>query len=69
MVRAIIAMAHTLNMRVIAGGVETSEQLAQLTAMQCDEAFGFCLSRAVSPAEVEALLASRLRQIELVTPG
>jgi len=69
MVRAIIAMAHTLNMKVIAGGVETGEQLAQLTAMNCDEAYGFCLSRAVSPPEVEALLASRLRQIELVTPG
>ena len=68
MVRAIIAMAHTLNMKVIAGGVETAEQLAALTAMNCDEAFGFCLSRPVAAPEVEALLARRLRQIELVTP-
>ena len=57
MVRAIIAMAHTLNMRVIAGGVETGDQLAQLVAMGCDEAFGFCLSAAVSPGEVDTLLA------------
>lgn len=68
MVRAIIAMAHTLNMKVIAGGIETDEQLAQLTAMDCDEAFGFCLSRAVAAHEIDALLAGRLRQIELVTP-
>ena len=67
MVRAIISMAHTLDMRVIAGGVETGEQLTQLTAMGCDEAFGFCLSRAVAPEELEALLASRWRSVELVS--
>lgn len=67
MVRAIIAMAHTLNMRVIAGGVETGDQLAQLMTMGCDEAFGFCLSAAVSPGEVETLLANRGRSIELMT--
>lgn len=61
MVRAIIAMAHTLNMQVIAGGVETGDQLSQLTAMGCDEAFGFCLSAAVPPEEVETLLANRWR--------
>ncbi|HEX7986537.1 MAG TPA: EAL domain-containing protein, partial [Duganella sp.] len=59
MVRAIIAMAHTLDMRVLAGGVETGDQLARLMAMDCDEAFGFCLSAAMPPGEVEALLASR----------
>ncbi|HEV7814062.1 MAG TPA: EAL domain-containing protein [Janthinobacterium sp.] len=66
LVSAIIAMAHTLKMRVIAGGVETSHQLEQLTAMGCDEAFGFCLSRAVAPAEIEALVRSRLERIELL---
>nr|WP_315395111.1 EAL domain-containing protein [uncultured Duganella sp.] len=66
MVRAIIAMAHTLDMRVIAGGVETADQLAQLMAMGCDEAFGFCLSPAVPPDEVLALLAARQRAAELI---
>jgi diguanylate cyclase (GGDEF)-like protein len=66
MVRAIIAMAHTLNMQVIAGGVENSDQLAQLSAMGCDEAFGFCLSPAVQADEVETLLAQRGRHGELV---
>lgn len=67
MVRAIIAMAHTLNMRVIAGGVETGDQLARLMAMDCDEAFGFCLSPAVPPGEVETLLANRDRRTEMIT--
>ncbi|SEO18910.1 diguanylate cyclase (GGDEF) domain-containing protein [Duganella sp. CF517] len=67
MVRAIIAMAHTLDMRVIAGGVETGEQLARLMAMDCDEAFGFCLGPAVPPGEVDTLLANRERRIELIT--
>ena len=67
MVRAIIAMAHTLNMRVVAGGVETGDQLARLMAMDCDEAFGFCLSPAIPPCEVEALVANRDRRTEMIT--
>lgn len=66
-VRAIIEMAHGLNMRVIAAGVETEEQLAQLAAMGCDEAFGFCLSAPVSPAQVEALLAGSQQRAEALT--
>ncbi|WP_373988689.1 putative bifunctional diguanylate cyclase/phosphodiesterase [Duganella sp. BuS-21] len=63
MVRAIIEMAHSLGMRVIAAGVETGEQLVQLSAMGCDEVFGFCLSAPVSPQEVEALLAGRRQRL------
>ncbi|MET3132500.1 diguanylate cyclase (GGDEF)-like protein/PAS domain S-box-containing protein [Oxalobacteraceae bacterium GrIS 1.11] len=59
MVRAIVAMAHALKMRVIASGVETAEQLAQLAAMECDEAFGFYMSRAVAPADIDSLIKSR----------
>jgi diguanylate cyclase (GGDEF)-like protein len=67
MVRGIIEMGHGLNLRVIAAGVETEEQLAQLSAMDCDEAFGFCLSAAVAPEEVELLLAGRQQQLALLT--
>lgn len=65
MVRAIVAMAHTLSMEVLAGGVESAAQMAQLTAMGCDEAFGFCVSAAVAPAAVEALLSSQCRSAAL----
>jgi len=67
MVRAIIEMAHALNLQVTAAGVESEEQLAQLSAMDCDEAFGFFLSAAVAPEEVEALLAGRRQRVMEVT--
>ena len=58
MVRAIVAMAHTLGLRTVAGGVENGEQLELLAEMGCDEAFGYFLGRAMAPEGVEALLKS-----------
>jgi EAL domain-containing protein (putative c-di-GMP-specific phosphodiesterase class I) len=47
---AIIAMAHSLKLNVVAEGVETEEQLAFLRSQQCDEMQGYLFSPAV-PAE------------------
>ncbi|MBS1798227.1 MAG: EAL domain-containing protein [Acidobacteria bacterium] len=44
MVSAIIALAHALNMVVVAEGVETQTQLSQLRQLQCDEVQGFLLA-------------------------
>jgi len=47
---AIIAMAHSLKLNVVAEGVETEEQLAFLRSQQCDELQGYLFSPGV-PAE------------------
>ena len=54
MVQAIIDMAHSLNLSVIAEGVETRDQLDLLRRMSCDEIQGFFLSR---PQAAEVLTA------------
>jgi EAL domain-containing protein (putative c-di-GMP-specific phosphodiesterase class I) len=47
-VRAIISMAHGLNLKVVAEGVETRDQLDFLLRCDCDEAQGFYFAKAVS---------------------
>ena len=42
---AIVALAHSLNLRVVAEGVETSEQQHLLTFLQCDEMQGYYFAR------------------------
>lgn len=54
--RAIIAMAHSLNLSVLAEGVETEGQLARLREEGCDEVQGYLFSRPVCAAEFETLL-------------
>jgi diguanylate cyclase (GGDEF)-like protein/PAS domain S-box-containing protein len=55
-VTAIISMGRSLNLRVIAEGVETLEQLAFLKAHQCDEAQGYYFSRPVDAKQFAKLL-------------
>jgi EAL domain-containing protein (putative c-di-GMP-specific phosphodiesterase class I) len=51
-VRAIISMAHGLNLKVVAEGVETSGQLDFLLKRNCDEAQGFYFAEPVPADEV-----------------
>ncbi len=57
LVRAVIELGHSLNMRITAEGVETDEQLDRVSAKGCDEAQGFLFSKSVPPHEVPALIA------------
>jgi EAL domain-containing protein (putative c-di-GMP-specific phosphodiesterase class I) len=50
-ITAIIAMAHSLNLRVVAEGVETEAQRAFLKAHACDEFQGFLFGHPVGAAE------------------
>lgn len=62
-VKAIIAMAHNLKIRVVAEGVETEEQKSFLQAHHCDEMQGYLFSPPVSEKEFTKLLdkATRVR--------
>ncbi|MES2075667.1 MAG: EAL domain-containing protein [Pseudomonadota bacterium] len=54
---AVIALAHTMKLSVIAEGVETEAQLDYLRAQHCDQLQGFYFSRPLPAAQVAALLA------------
>ncbi len=58
-VTAIIALAHSLKLKVVAEGVETEAQLAFLQSLSCDEYQGFLTSRAVDPEEFKRLMRRR----------
>ncbi len=53
---AIVAMGHSLHMRVVAEKVETVEQADCLRAMGCDEMQGYLLSRPLAPAALRSWL-------------
>jgi predicted signal transduction protein with EAL and GGDEF domain len=55
-VSAVISMARSLHLRVVAEGVETHEQLEFLQAHECDEAQGYYFSRPVVPQQFANLL-------------
>lgn len=59
MVSAIVALAHTLGMEVVAEGVETAEQYAQLKALGCEYAQGYYFSKPVDTAAADRLIASQ----------
>lgn len=55
---AIIGLAHRMNLRVIAEGVETDAQLAYLLKKESDEIQGFHFSRPLPPEDIAALMHS-----------
>ena len=54
-INAIIELAHTLGTEVVAEGVETASQAAQLRAMGCDQIQGYFLSRPMPPLQFEQM--------------
>ena len=60
-ITAVISMARALNLRVIAEGVETEEQLAFLRREQCGEMQGFLYSEPLPAAQFEKALRAMLR--------
>jgi EAL domain-containing protein (putative c-di-GMP-specific phosphodiesterase class I) len=58
-VQAIISLAHSLRLKVVAEGVETPEQLQSLKTMGCDQYQGFHFSPPLSASDFSALLRDR----------
>ena len=57
--KAVISLGQQLNLKVIAEGVETDEQVAFLTDNKCDEVQGFHFSRPVESDALAAMLTKR----------
>jgi EAL domain-containing protein (putative c-di-GMP-specific phosphodiesterase class I) len=55
-IKSIITLAHSLNFKVIAEGVETEQQLAFLREHECDEMQGYLFSRPVPADKFTQLL-------------
>ena len=61
-VTAVISMARSLKLRVVAEGVETRKELEFLQAHQCDEAQGYYFSRPVLPEQFAKLLETGISE-------
>jgi EAL domain-containing protein (putative c-di-GMP-specific phosphodiesterase class I) len=57
-VTAVISMGRALHVNVVAEGVETTEQAAQLQSLGCNFAQGYLFARPLAPAAIDELLAS-----------
>jgi diguanylate cyclase (GGDEF)-like protein/PAS domain S-box-containing protein len=65
-VSALIGMARSLKLRIVAAGVETTEQLTFLQTHKCDEAQGYYFSRPVAPEQFARLLEVGAQEASLV---
>jgi len=59
MTHAIIRLAHALNLRVVAEGVESVEQVAFLKQNGCDEIQGYVIAKPLPPDKVATLFSQQ----------
>ncbi|MEA3454904.1 MAG: GGDEF domain-containing phosphodiesterase [Campylobacterota bacterium] len=55
-VKAIVVLAHALNLEVVAGGIETKEQYSMLKKLGCDHAQGYIFSKPAPAFEFQELI-------------
>lgn len=68
-VRAIITLGRALGKTVIAEGIETPAQLAQLRAMGCRYGQGYLLARPLTPERALAVALDRQQPVPLIVPS
>jgi EAL domain-containing protein (putative c-di-GMP-specific phosphodiesterase class I) len=66
-VKSIISLAHGLNLKVIAEGVETQEQFELLRNMSCDEIQGYLFSKPVDAESATKLLEQKEAFLEYLS--
>ena len=59
-IKAIVAMSHSLKLKVLAEGIETEDQLAFLRAAGCDEAQGYYFSKPMAAEPLTSLLKTTM---------
>lgn len=64
-VRAVITLGHSFNMKVIAEGVETAEQLQLLKRLKCNEMQGYLYSKPLSVKDFELMLKEQWKEDDL----
>ena len=57
-IEAVVSLARKLDMRSVAEGIETSEQLAAVTTSGCDEVQGYFFNRPMPASEISKVLAA-----------
>jgi EAL domain-containing protein (putative c-di-GMP-specific phosphodiesterase class I) len=66
-VTAIISLAHAIDLKVVAEGVETATQAQLLRLLRCDQIQGYLLARPQPAAETAKLLAAERLEIPKAT--
>jgi polar amino acid transport system substrate-binding protein len=61
-VKAIVVLAHALNLKTVAEGIETKEQYAMLQKLGCDQAQGYIFSKPAPAFEFQELIRPDARQ-------
>jgi predicted signal transduction protein with EAL and GGDEF domain len=60
-VRSVVGLAHTLNLPLVAEGVETHEQQRKLQEMGCDHVQGFLYAKPMSPEDASKFIADTIK--------
>src|SRR4029077_2588526 len=68
-VRAIVSLAHSLRLKVVAEGVETADQLKFLQTLGCDQYQGYYFSPAIPAQDFAALVMASVSGDGSLTPG